>query len=80
MTETDIECGHTKTTLHVRGVNKSRKITAFSHLNSTKFNDNINDNFMREKVKSTLVVLILLFASCGFFHHLYVWELSQIAF
>ena len=23
MTETDIECGHTKTTLYARGVNKS---------------------------------------------------------
>ena len=32
-----------------------RKIITFSHLNST----NANVNFMREKVKSTLVVLIL---------------------
>ena len=55
MTETDIECGHTKTTLHARGVNRSRKITTFSHLNSA----NVNDNFMRENVKPTLVVLIL---------------------
>ena len=45
MTETDIECWHTKTTLHVRGVNKSRKIIAFSHLNSTNFKDNFKDNF-----------------------------------
>ena len=37
MKETDIECGHTKTTLHARGVNKSRKIIAFSHLISTNF-------------------------------------------
>ena len=80
MTETDIECGHTKTTLHARGVNKSRKIIAFSHLNSTNFNDNFKDNFMREKVKSILIVLILSFASFVFFHHLYVWEHSQIAF
>ena len=36
MTETDIECGHTKTTLHARGVNRSRKIITFSHLSSTK--------------------------------------------
>ena len=35
---------HTKTTLHARGVNRSRKIITFSHLNYTK---------------STLVVLIL---------------------
>ena len=69
MTETDIECGHTKTTLHARGVNKSRKIIAFSHLNSTNFNDNFKDNFMQENVKSTL-----------FSHHLYVWERSQSAF
>ena len=55
MTETDIECGHTKITLHARGVHRSRKIITFSHLNST----NANVNFMREKVKSTLVVLIL---------------------
>ena len=71
MTENDIECGYTKTTLHARGVDKSRKIIAFSHLNSTSFNDNFKDNFMREKVKSTLVVLILSFVSFGFFHHLY---------
>ena len=80
MKETDIECGHTKTTLHARGVNKSRKIIAFSHLNSTNFNDNFKDNFMREKVKSTLIVLILSFVSFVFFHNLYVWEHSQIAF
>ena len=55
MTETDIECGHTKTTLHACGTNTSRKIITLSHLNST----NVNDNFMWEKVKSTLVVLIL---------------------
>ena len=55
MTETDTECGHTEETLHVCGVNRSRKIITFSRLNST----NVNDNFMREKVKSTLVVLIL---------------------
>ena len=36
MTETDIECGHAKKTLHARGVNTSRKIITFSHLNSTK--------------------------------------------
>ena len=81
MTETNIKCGHTKTTLHPRGVNKSRKIIAFSHLNSSNCNDNIKDNFMREKVKSTLVVLILSFASLVlFFHLLYVWERSQVAF
>ena len=44
MTETDIECGDTKTTLHARGVNRSRKIITFSHLKSTT---------------SALVVLIL---------------------
>ena len=55
MAETDIECGLTKTTLHARGVNRSRKIITFSHLNST----NVNDNFMREKGKSALVVSIL---------------------
>ena len=80
MTETDIECGHTKTILHARGVNISRKIIIFSHLNSTNFNDNFKDDFMREKVKSTLIVLILSFASFVFFHHLYVREHSQIAF
>ena len=35
----------------------------FSHLNSSDF----NDNFMQEKVKSILVVLILSFASFLFF-------------
>ena len=33
MTETGIECGHTKTTLQARGVNRSRKMIAFSLLN-----------------------------------------------
>ena len=46
MTETDIECGHTKTTLYACGVNKSRKIIAFPHLNSTSFKDNFKENFM----------------------------------
>ena len=55
MTETDIECGHTEETLHACGVNRGRKIITFSRLNST----NVNDNFMRQKVKPTLVVLIL---------------------
>ena len=68
MAETDIECGHTKTTLHARGVNKSRKIITFSHLNSTNFNDNFKDSFMREKVKSTLVVLTL--SLLGFFMYI----------
>ena len=55
MKESDIECGHTKTTLHARSVNKSREIITFSRLSST----NVKDNFMREKVKSALVVLII---------------------
>ena len=63
MTETDIECGHTKTTLYAHGVKKSCKMITFSHLNSSNF----NDNFMYEKVKSILVVLILLFALFLFF-------------
>ena len=46
MTGTNIECGHTKISLHARGVNWSRKIITFSYLNST----NVNDNFVREKV------------------------------
>ena len=80
MRETDIECGQTKTALYARGVNKGCKMITFSHLNSGDFNDNFKDNFMQEEVKSILVVLILSFASFLFFHHLYVWELSQIAF
>ena len=80
MTETDIECRHAKTTLHARGVNKSHKIIAFSHINSSNFNDNFKDNFMRENIKSTLVVLVLSFASFVFFHHLYVWERPRIVF
>ena len=36
MTETDIECEHTKVTLRARGVNRSQKIITFAHLNSTK--------------------------------------------
>ena len=78
MTETDIECGQTKTSLHSRGVKESCKIITFSHLNPSNFNDNFKDNFMLEKVKSVLVALILSFASFLFFHYLYVWERSQI--
>ena len=63
MTETDIECGHTKTTLHARAVNKSRKIITFSHLNSANF----NDNFMRVKVNicriNPIISLICVFSS-----------------
>ena len=51
MTETDIECGHTKATPHARGVNKSCKIITFSHLNSTNFNDNFKDNFRQENAQ-----------------------------
>ena len=80
MTEADIERGHAKTTLYACCVNKSRKIITFSYLNSTNFNDNFKDNFMQEKVKSTLVLLILSFASFVFFHHLSVWECFQVAF
>ena len=80
MTETDIECGHTKTALCGRGVNEGCKMITFSHLNSGNFSDNFKNNFMQEEVKSILVVLILSFASFLFFHHLYVWEPSQIAF
>ena len=40
MTETDIECGHTKTTIYVRDVNKSFKMITFSHLNSINFDHN----------------------------------------
>ena len=36
MTGANIDCGHTKTTLHTCGVNRSRKIVTFSHLNSTQ--------------------------------------------
>ena len=67
MTETDIECGHTKKALYARGVNKGCKMITFSHLNSSDFNDNLKDNFMQEEVKSILVVLILSFASFLFF-------------
>ena len=80
MTEIDIACWHNITTLHARGVNKSRKITTFSHLNSSNFNDNFKDNFMWEQVKSIMVILILSFAPFVFFHHLYFWEHYQIAF
>ena len=79
MTETDIECGHTKTTLYARGVNKSCKMITFSHLNSSSFNDNFKNNFMQDKVELILVVLIVSFASFLFFRHLYIWELSQSA-
>ena len=63
MTETDIECGHTKKALYARGVNKGCKMITFSHLNSSDF----DDNFMKERVKSILVVLILSFAPFLFF-------------
>ena len=74
MTETDRECGDTKTTLYIRDVNKSCKMITFSHLNSSNF----NNNFMQEKVKSIFVVLILSFARLLFI--IIIWEHSQIAF
>ena len=80
MAETDIECGHTKTAFHARDVNKRCKMITFSHLNSGDFNDNFKDNFVQEEVKSILAIIILSFASFLFFHRLYVWECSQIAF
>ena len=80
MTEADIECGHTKTALYARGVNKVCTMINFSHLKSSNFNDNFKDNFMQEKVKSIMVALILSFASFLFFNHHYIWELSQITF
>ena len=70
MTETDIECGHTKTARYVRGVNKDCKMITFSRLNSSDFNYNFKYNFMQEEVKSILVGLIPSFASFLFFHHL----------
>ena len=40
MAKTDIEeCGHTKTALYARGVDKSCKMIIFSHLNFSNFND-----------------------------------------
>ena len=42
MTETDIECGYTKTTLYARGVNKICKMITFSHFNSSNFSDTFN--------------------------------------
>ena len=69
-----------KKTLHARGVNKSCKMITFSHVNFSNFNDNFKDDFMLEIVKSILVALMLSFGSFLFFHHLYVWERSQIAF
>ena len=56
MAETGLEFGHTKTTLHGGGVKKlftffeSGKMITFSDLNSTNFNDNFKDNFVRDKV------------------------------
>ena len=67
MAETDIECGHNKGTLYARDVNKSCKMITFSDLNFSNFRDNLKDNFMLEKVKSILVVLILSFAPFFFF-------------
>ena len=50
MIGTDIECGHIKT-LHARRVNKSCKMIALSHLNSSNIHDKLKDNFMLEKVR-----------------------------
>ena len=62
ITEIDIECEHTKTTLTPKQLSmlvaltkfltllKSSKIITFSHLNSTNLSDYFKDNFMREKV------------------------------
>ena len=55
MTETYVECGYSKTTLHARGVDKifdvfiSRKIITFSYLNCIILKDSFRYNFMQEK-------------------------------
>ena len=48
MIETDIECGHTKATLYVHGM----EVITYSHLNVSNFNDNFKDGFIQQKVKS----------------------------
>ena len=66
MTETDIECGHTKKALYARGVNKGCKMITFSHLNSSNFNDNFKENFMQEEVVgriNLIICVILVFSS-----------------
>ena len=44
------------------------------------FGDGFGDDFMREGVKSVLVVLILSFASFWYSYHTYIGERSQIGF
>ena len=61
MIETDIECGHTKTTLYARGVNESCKMITSSPLNSSNFSVTLC------RKKSILVVLILSFVLFLFF-------------
>ena len=62
LTETNIECWHTKATLHACGVNKSRKSITFSQLKSADFNVNFKDDFMREKV-NPIICIICVFSS-----------------
>ena len=50
MAETDIECGHTKTALYARSVNKGYQMITFSHLNSSDFNDSFKDALCRKKL------------------------------
>ena len=60
MTETDIECGNTKATFYARGVNKSCKMIIISHVNSSNFNYNFKDNFIKIRDSGTVAFLWIL--------------------
>ena len=73
MTETDIECGHTKTTLYARGFNKSCKMITFSHLNSINFKYNFKELYVGKSLVNIGRINPIIFAILVF-HYLYVWE------
>ena len=70
MTEFDIECGPTKTTLNARGINKSCKMIIFWHLKSSNFNDNFKANFMQEvnigRINPIICVILVYLSSLHF--------------
>ena len=73
MAETDIECGHTKSILYARGVNKSCKMITFCHLNSINFKYNFKELYVGKSLVNIgrinpIICAILVF------HYLYVWE------
>ena len=58
MTKTHLQCGHSNTSIHARGVNfKIHKIITYSLSKHANNNNNFEDNFIRENVKKRATLI-----------------------